>query len=291
MIRLLARCFAALASLAVFAAPSVTLAQTRAADGAEVCHLDDPAWDAAALANAQSIDQLAWAPFGTPEWGWDTYLPLMQRELGTRCAAQSAVFAQRLAGWQTRYALPATGVFGEAEFQVLRAVLQERRPFLMARVRGECPEPPPISELAYLTVEEEAADRLTRLLRRDTLDAWRRMVAAARAEVPAVAANTEFLQIVSGWRDPVEDAARCAQDGNCDGLRRAECSAHRTGAAIDLYVGHLTGMGVVSTEPASRHFMSHSPAYLWLVSNAHRFGFVPYLYEPWHWEYVGEPAG
>jgi LAS superfamily LD-carboxypeptidase LdcB len=26
-------------------------------------------------------------------------------------------------------------------------------------------------------------------------------------------------------------------------------------------------------------------AYRWLVRNAERFGFCPYFYEPWHWEY------
>ena len=26
--------------------------------------------------------------------------------------------------------------------------------------------------------------------------------------------------------------------------------------------------------------------YQWLVRNAERFGFRPYFYEPWHWEYV-----
>lgn len=269
---------------------SAAKAASQPSDAAEACHLDDTAWDAAALMNAESWAMLTWAPFGGAEYGWDAYLLLIQRELGTNCAPQSPVFAQHLATFQAQNGLSATGVFEPAVFDTVRGLLQERRPFLMARLRGECPEPPALIDLAYLLPEEEHADRLTRLLRRDVLDAYRRMAAAARAEVPAIAADPELLQIFSGWRDPVEDAARCARDGNCDGLRRAVCSPHRTGTAIDMYVGRAPGLGVDSTAWDSRLSMARSPAYLWLVKNAHRFGFIPYHFEPWHWEYVGEPA-
>ncbi len=244
-------------------------------------------WTAPALANALSASWLTWPPFGAVERGWVTYLPLLQKELGTDCAPNTPDFAVALAGFQTRHRLPATGVFDPATFEVLKGVLQERRPFVMARVRDECPDPPPLRELGYLVESEEHADRLTRLLRRDVLDAYRRMVAAARAEVPEVNADPELLQIFSGFRDPEADAARCAAERNCDGLRRAVCSPHRTGTAVDLYVGQFMGMGVDSTRPDSRRHMSEGPTYRWLVRNAGRFGFVPYLYEPWHWEWVG----
>jgi len=46
-------------------------------------------------------------------------------------------------------------------------------------------------------------------------------------------------------------------------------------------------MGVDSTDVHSRRHMSQTPTYRWLVKNAGRFGFVPYVYEPWHWEWVG----
>jgi D-alanyl-D-alanine carboxypeptidase len=35
--------------------------------------------------------------------------------------------------------------------------------------------------------------------------------------------------------------------------------------------------------------MARSPLYRWMVVNAGRFGFVNYAYEPWHWEWTGEP--
>ena len=250
-----------------------------------------PGRDDAAAANAISYYSLEWAPFGQTEWGWETYLPLIQQELATGCGAGTPAFAQALADFQGRYNLPATGLFDPATFQVFKGLWQERRPFIMARFTGNsaCPEPPPLNQLGYLVTEEEHADRLTRLLRRDTLAAYRAMVAAARAEVPDMADDPELMQIFSGFRDPEADAARCAVEKNCDGVRRATCSPHRTGTAIDLYVGQLTDLGVDSTLPASRLHMTRGATYRWLVHNAGRFGFVPYVYEPWHWEWV-EPA-
>lgn len=277
---------------AAMAATGGAHAQARSeAAGAEACDADQIEWGAPALANAISHYSLEWAPFSATELGWETYLPLIQQELGTGCPPGSPGFARALAVFQAAHGLPPTGWFDQATFQVFRGVWQERRPFIMARVRDEpCPEPPPLYQLGYLVESEEHADRLTRLLRRDVLDAYRRLVAAARAEVPEVAANPELLQIFSGFRDPEADAARCAAQGNCDGLRRAVCSPHRTGTAVDLYVGQMAGLGVDNTSPASRLHMTRSATYRWLVRNAGRFSFVPYVYEPWHWEWVS-PTG
>ena len=264
--------------------PKAALAQGR-------CETQRQVWADQAVANAISLYSLEWTPFGATEVGWGSYLPLLQKELGTDCEPGASDFAAALATFQARYVLPATGVFDQATFEVLKGVLQERRPFVMARVRDECPDPPPLRELGYLEAPEEHADRLTRLLRRDVLASYRRMVAAARAEVPEVRNDPELLQIFSGFRDPEADAARCAAERNCDGLRRAVCSPHRTGTAVDLYVGQLLGMGVDSTHPESRQHMTQGATYRWLVKNAGRFGFVPYIYEPWHWEWTGASAG
>jgi D-alanyl-D-alanine carboxypeptidase len=111
------------------------------------------------------------------------------------------------------------------------------------------------------------------------------MYAAARS---AGLAHGEVLKLVSGFRGPAEEAARCA-DGGCNTRTRAHCSAHRTGLAMDLYLDHLPGQDVTSTANANRAAMARTPAYRWLVANADRFGFLPYPFEPWHWEWTGEP--
>ena len=59
-------------------------------------------------------------------------------------------------------------------------------------------------------------------------------------------------------------------------------SPHFTGRAIDLYVGGEP----VDTRDPNRALQVETPVYQWLVRNAERFGFRPYCYEPWHWEYV-----
>ena len=275
----------------VLAAAGAAHARPQAA-APEACDAGEIEWGAPALANAISHYSLEWTPFGATEWGWETYLPLIQHELGTGCAPGSPAFARAQAEFQFAHNLPATGWFDPVTFQVFRGLWQERRPFIMARVREQpCPDPPPLYQLGYLVGSEEHADRLTRLLRRDVLEAYRRLVAAAREEVPEVAADPELLQIFSGFRDPEADAARCAAQGNCDGLRRAVCSPHRTGTAVDLYVGQMGEMGVDNTSPASRLHMSRGATYRWLVRNAGRFGFVPYVYEPWHWEWVSPTGG
>jgi LAS superfamily LD-carboxypeptidase LdcB len=60
--------------------------------------------------------------------------------------------------------------------------------------------------------------------------------------------------------------------------------------ALDLVVGAAPGQRVDSSADANRLAMSKTPAYRWLVLNAPRYGFLNYAFEPWHWEWAGEPA-
>jgi hypothetical protein len=242
---------------------------------------------AAAGTNAQSLATLAWAPFGRPETGWEAYVPLISRELATRCPAESEGFAAALADWQARHGLPDDGVMGEPTFLAMKDELQARRPFFRLSAAGVCPETADVIATAH---PDEGLDGKLVWLRPDALAAYRALVAAARAEVPEVAADPELLGVFSGYRSPTLDAARCQAEGNCDGVARARCSSHRTGAALDLYLGHAEGFSADSTAQANRLQLSRSPAYRWLVVNAGRFGFVNYPFEPWHWEWTGGPT-
>jgi LAS superfamily LD-carboxypeptidase LdcB len=80
------------------------------------------------------------------------------------------------------------------------------------------------------------------------------------------------------------------QDGNCQGVARAACSAHATGLAMDLFLGSAPGLPPDSSDDANRLHMSLGAPYRWLVTNAARFGFVPYPFEPWHWEWTPNAA-
>ncbi len=268
-------------------APAATVAPAPPARPASVDCAAGP-WSAAARANAASLRTLAWAPFRRPEIGWETYAPLIGREIGSACPPYSFGFAAALAGWQAAQRLPADGVFTDPVFARLRTVVRLRGPLVQVSARGVCPPPPLEATLVQSRPDEGYGNKIVSL-RPAVLDAWRRMAAAARAESPAVAADPRNLTLFSGYRSPESDADRCVLEGNCDGIARAKtCSPHRTGLAIDLYVGQAPGYGPDSTADPNRLFMSRTAAYGWMLANAHRFGFVNYPFEPWHWEWTGE---
>lgn len=242
---------------------------------------------AAAKANAASLRTLAWAPFRRPEVGWEIYFPLVAREIGAKCDGDSQEFAAAFARWQQRQGLRPTGVFNAEDFNRLKGVVQTRRPFVQISAKRICPPPPPTTNLAGAGRAEGYAGKGI-LMRPKALAAYRRMVAAARRESASVRADPRNLTVFSGFRSPEYDAARCERDQNCNGINRAACSPHRTGLALDLYVGQAPGFGPDSTADPNRLAQSRGGTYRWLVYNAHRFGFTNYPFEPWHWEWTGE---
>jgi len=243
------------------------------------------AYAAAAAANARSLRTLRWAPFRRPEVGWETYAPRIAQEIGSPCAPQSGGFARALAGWQARERLGGGGRLTEETFTRMRDRWQMARPFV--RLRGACPPPPDVTRLAAAEPSEGYAGKAV-ALRPGALAAWRRMAAAARAESAQIRADPRNLTIFSAFRAPDADAARCALEQNCDGIVRATCSPHRTGLAMDLFVGAAPGFSPDSSADPNRLYQSKTPVYRWLVANAGRFGFVNYPFEPWHWEWTGE---
>jgi LAS superfamily LD-carboxypeptidase LdcB len=246
------------------------------------------AFRAQALQNAASSQTMEWSPFGRPEYGWKTYAPRIGQEIGTLCPPDSPGFAQALARWQAQRNLPADGQLKPEVFELMKVSWHRARPYVSLRGDGVCPDPPPERVMATARPEEGYSGKVIQL-RPAALDSLRKMVADARAQVPEIARDPVMLTVFSGYRSPAYDAERCARDGNCNGITRASCSVHRTGLAVDLVVGAAPGHSVDSTADPNRLHMSQTPAYRWLVANAHRYGWVNYAFEPWHWEWTGEP--
>lgn len=247
-----------------------------------------PAYAAAAARNADTLTSLDFAPFHRPELGWEVYAPLVAQEIGVACAPDSEAFAAALAHWQQSRGLTADGVMSVATFQELKGVWQERRGFVMATKDGDCPPAPPEETLDVAGADETAAEAKPMRLRPSAMAAFRRMLAEARAQVPEAADDHRLLTPFSAYRSPAYDQARCAHEHNCQGVVRAACSAHRTGLAMDLFIGALPGRASDSSDDANRLYQAHSPVYLWLVKHAAQYGFVVYPFEPWHWEWNGE---
>ena len=260
--------------------------EARARARVETCE-GPRAYNQAAADNAASLNDLIWSPFGRPEKGWAIYGPGIAGEIGTDCAPDTPGFAHALARWRRAHRLDGAGRFDPTTFEAMKAGWQGRRPYVALRASGACPDPPDLSDLAAAAPEESDGGKVI-LLRPAALAALRRMVEDARRAVPEAAADPERLTLFSGFRDPADDAARCLAEGNCNGVVRAQCSAHRTGLAVDLVMGAAPGFDVDSSADANRLWQTQTATYRWLVAHAGRYGFVNYVFEPWHWEWTGE---
>jgi hypothetical protein len=242
---------------------------------------------AAALQNRQGLTDLVIGAFHRVDRGWEIYAPLVAHEIGVGAGPDTPAFAQALASWQSARGLGASGVMDAATFGAMNMAWLNRRPFVAAS-RRLCPAPPAAAFLSPVPAAASYGGKMM-LLRPAALAAYARMAAAARAEAPALSQDSRLMTVFSAYRAPDEDAARCLRDGDCQGVARAVCSAHATGLAIDLFLGAAPGFGPDSSEDANRLYLSRGAAYRWLVDNAGRFGFTPYAFEPWHWEWTGEP--
>ncbi len=243
----------------------------------------------AAQANKKLAAQLKWDFAGTTQSGWYIYIPIISQTIGSEASIDTPQFAAALAAWQQQQNLSISGILDEESWQRMVSLLQENR--LKSR------DYPPLEELITVSAKEffdpERPQEL-RQVHQKAYVAYKRMIAAAYldtkvAEAMADKDNWEaqsYFKIISAWRSREYQEELRKRQGNPSRIALAKFSPHFTGRALDIYVGGIA----VSTENSNRAKQVNSPAYQWLVRHAAEYGFRPYFYEPWHWEYVSETA-
>jgi hypothetical protein len=238
----------------------------------------------AASENVKLRNSLQWTFGGKTQTGWNIYVPLIAQTIDTESSPDSAGFALAVSKWQQRSGLAGTGVLDSATLESFTKYWQSRR---LGRAG--------LSEtdllLAAPIVEFYDPSRSPDLLQleRETYAAYKRMISAAAKDLGLritnsgeLAAAEKFLKIVSAYRSPAYQESLRKKEPNAGRVALAKNSPHSTGHALDIYVGGEP----VKTEDSNRLLQVQIPAYKWLVKNAEKFGFYPYFYEPWHWEYV-----
>ena len=231
--------------------------------------------------------ELSWAFGGKQQRGWYLYTPLISRMLETKGEAAGDNFAAALSRWQKSSGLQPSGVLDGDTLYRMVGEWQGARLKHKAHARPEELLLAPVSDF-YDPSRPEAL----RQVERETYAAYKRLLAAAAADsslglkltaTGELAPEERFLKIISAHRSPEYQARLRAQSPNSGRAGLAVNSPHFTGRALDIYVGG----DPVETKDSNRALQVQTPAYRWLVRNADRFGFRPYYYEPWHWEYVG----
>ncbi len=244
---------------------------------------------AAAKRNAQLRTELNWILGGKPQHGWYLYTPLINSLLHTEKDDTSVGFAATLARWQKTTGLTPSGVLDEGTLYAMISYWQGRR--LKDRSVAQ-PDQLITAPIADFYDPTRAVELLK--VERQTYAAYKRMVAAAIADrslglarigkgaKAQLAPGEKYLKIISAFRsrEYQEQLRRESPSAGSAGL--AVNSPHFTGRALDVYVGG----DPVDTTDSNRAIQVQTRVYKWLVRNAERFGFRPYFYEPWHWEYA-----
>ncbi len=243
-----------------------------------------------AAQNVMFKNQLNWLFGGKEQRGWYLYTPLIGSLLGTEKDADTNEFAAMLARWQTTQGISASGVLDTETLYKMISTWQE------ARIKNKVYAQPdqlltaPIADFYDPTRPDEL-----RQVERETYAAYQRMVAAAiadpslklsRTKDGGLASEEKYLKIISSFRSREYQEKLRKADPHAGSAGLAINSPHFTGRALDLYVGG----DPVDTKDFNRAIQTQTPVYKWLVRNAGKFGFRPYYYEPWHWEYVGKES-
>ena len=232
----------------------------------------------AAAENASLRNELPWTFGGKQQRGWYLYDLLIGETLNASSEPLTTDFVKSLAAWQKKRGLDANGILDEDALMAMVSQWQGNRLKNRTYATPDQLLTAPSSDF----FDPSRTDEL-RQVERNTYAAYKEMVAAAVADPSLkLAPGGQFLKIVSSFRsrEYQENLRRQSPDAGSAGL--AVNSPHFTGRALDLYVGGSP----VDTKDSNRAVQVNTPVYRWLVRNADRFGFRPYFYEPWHWEYV-----
>lgn len=256
--------------------------------------LPPPRTGNASLSHAQATARnhalrhdLKWVFGGKPQRGWNLYLPLISNLIGTEANASTNDFASALALWQTSAGLASSGVLDDETLYKMVETWQSRR--LKERTY---PTPDEVLTAPVSDFYDPERPAELRQVEQRTYAAYKRMLAAAIAD-PSLGLRTtangelapaeQHLKIISAYRSKEYQEQLRKREPNAGRAGLAVHSPHFTGRALDLYVGGEP----VSTKDFNRAIQTQTRVYKWLVKNAGKFGFRPYYYEPWHWEYVG----
>jgi zinc D-Ala-D-Ala carboxypeptidase len=251
---------------------------------------ENPLFAAAATRNTALRFDLNWAFGGKQQRGWHLYTPLITRLVGTEQDVLTGGFASAVARWQKSAGLPSSGVVDDETLYRMVSTWQSAR----LKEKGY-PSPDQLLLAPASDFYDPSRSAELRQVECETYAAYKRMVAAALADPTSglkgtaageFAPEEKYLKIVSSFRSREYQARLRAQSPHSGRAGLAVNSPHFTGRALDIYVGGEP----VETKDSNRAIQVRTPAYRWLVRNADKFGFRPYYYEPWHWEYVGGAA-
>jgi len=246
----------------------------RITDRASSGNTKNSAFSAAAASNATLRNELTWTFGGKQQRGWYLYDLLINKTLDTEHDTITDDFAATLAGWQKKRGLGANGILDENSLMALVSHWQSNRLKVRTPATAEELVTAPPSDF----YDPGRAPEM-RQVERNTYEAYQRMIAAAAEDLKPTG---QYLKIVSAFRSREYQDELRRKSPNAGSAGLAVNSPHFTGRALDLYVGGSP----VDTRDSNRALQVKTPVYRWLVRNAERFGFRPYFYEPWHWEYV-----
>lgn len=242
-------------------------------------------FSAAATTNGALRNDLSWTFGGKQQRGWYLYDLLIAKTIDTERDSNTSDFAAAVASWQKKRGITADGILDQDAWMALVSHWQGNR--LKNRTYAT-PDQLLTAPPSDFYDSSRAAEH--RQVERETYAAYKRMLAAAIDDLKLahtssdeLAPREKYFKIISAFRsrEYQENLRRKSPNAGSAGLA-VNNSPHFTGRALDLYVGGSP----VDTKDANRAIQVNTPAYRWLVKNAERFGFRPYFYEPWHWEYV-----